>query len=72
MSNANHPRRRVLTWTLGALGLAAAKPVLAATPTSSATEGPFYHSRENLKISIHSMGFVAQSDDAAREAFYPG
>lgn len=30
------------------------------------------HSRENLKISIHSMGFVAQTDDAAREAFYPG
>lgn len=42
MSNANHPRRRVLTWTLGALGLAAAKPVLAATPTPSATECPFY------------------------------
>lgn len=42
MSNANHQRRRVLTWALGALGLAAVKPALATTPTPSATEGPFY------------------------------
>lgn len=42
MSNTHYPRRRLLSWALGTLGLAAAKPVLAATPTPSATEGPFY------------------------------
>lgn len=30
------------------------------------------HNREDLKISIHAMGFVAQTDDTARDAFYPG
>lgn len=30
------------------------------------------HSREELKISIHAMGFVAETDEAARNAFYPG
>lgn len=30
------------------------------------------HPRENLKISIHAMGFVADTDDVARDAFYPG
>lgn len=42
MSNTHYPRRRLLSWALGTLGLAAAKPALAATPTPSATEGPFY------------------------------
>lgn len=30
------------------------------------------HRREDLKIAIHAMGFVAQTDDLARDAFYPG
>lgn len=30
------------------------------------------HRREDLKIAIHAMGFVAETDDAARDAFYPG
>lgn len=30
------------------------------------------HKREDLKIAIHAMGFVAETDDAARDAFYPG
>ncbi|MFQ1702344.1 Atu2307/SP_0267 family LLM class monooxygenase [Loktanella agnita] len=30
------------------------------------------HSREDLKISIHAIGFVAETDNAARDAFYPG
>lgn len=30
------------------------------------------HMREDLKISIHAMGFVAETDEAARDAFYPG
>lgn len=30
------------------------------------------HSREKLKISIHAMGFVGETDDEARDAFYPG
>lgn len=42
MYKPNYPRRTLLTWALGALGLAAAKPAFAATPTPSATEGPFY------------------------------
>lgn len=42
MQNGNFPRRSLLTWTLGAIGLAAARPTLAAELTQSATEGPFY------------------------------
>lgn len=42
MNKVNYPRRKFLTWTLGGFGLAAANPALAATPTPSATEGPFY------------------------------
>lgn len=30
------------------------------------------HKREDLKISIHAMGFVADTDEDARDAFYPG
>lgn len=30
------------------------------------------HKREDLKIAIHAMGFVADTDAAARDAFYPG
>jgi len=30
------------------------------------------HKREDLKISIHAMGFVAETDEEARDAFYPG
>ncbi len=28
------------------------------------------YNRENLKIAIHAMGFVAETDDTARDAFY--
>lgn len=30
------------------------------------------HAREDLKISIHAMGFVGETDEDARDAFYPG
>ncbi len=30
------------------------------------------HKREDLKIAIHAMGFVGETDESAREAFYPG
>ncbi|MCZ4350892.1 LLM class flavin-dependent oxidoreductase [Roseovarius aestuarii] len=30
------------------------------------------HKREDLKISMHAMGFVGETDEEAREAFYPG
>ena len=30
------------------------------------------HKREDLKIAIHAMGFVAETDEEARNAFYPG
>lgn len=30
------------------------------------------HAREDLKIAIHAMGFVAETDQIARDAFYPG
>lgn len=30
------------------------------------------HKREDLKIAIHAMGFVGETDDEARDAFYPG
>lgn len=30
------------------------------------------HKREDLKIAIHAMGFLGETDDDAREAFYPG
>lgn len=30
------------------------------------------HKREDLKISIHAMGFVGETDHEARDAFYPG
>lgn len=30
------------------------------------------HNREDLKIAIHAMGFVGETDDQARDAFYPG
>lgn len=42
MSNGLYPRRNLLTWALGAIGLAATRPALAAIATPSATEGPFY------------------------------
>lgn len=30
------------------------------------------HKRADLKISIHAMGFVGETDEKARDAFYPG
>ncbi len=30
------------------------------------------HGPEDLKVAIHAMGFVADTDKAARDAFYPG
>ena len=30
------------------------------------------HKRADLKIAIHAMGFVGETNDAARDAFYPG
>lgn len=30
------------------------------------------HKREDLKISIHAMGFVGETNNEARDAFYPG
>jgi protocatechuate 3,4-dioxygenase beta subunit len=42
MIDGNYPRRSLLTWALGAIGLAATRPALAAELTPSATEGPFY------------------------------
>lgn len=42
MTNRLYPRRRLLTWALGIIGLAAARPALAVVATPSATEGPFY------------------------------
>lgn len=30
------------------------------------------HSRDDLKIAIHAMGFVGETDEDARDAFYPG
>ncbi len=30
------------------------------------------HQREDLKIAIHAMGFVGETDAEARDAFYPG
>lgn len=30
------------------------------------------HKRDDLKIAIHAMGFVGQTDEAAKDAFYPG
>lgn len=42
MTTGKTSRRGILGWTLGALGLAAANPALAASLTPPATEGPFY------------------------------
>ncbi|WP_323771589.1 protocatechuate 3,4-dioxygenase [Antarctobacter sp.] len=42
MTSPRKTRRTVLTATLGALGAATAHPLLAATLTPGATEGPFY------------------------------
>lgn len=30
------------------------------------------HTREDLKIAVHAMGFVGETDDTARDAFFPG
>lgn len=30
------------------------------------------HKREDLKIAIHAMGFLGETDEEARDAFYPG
>jgi protocatechuate 3,4-dioxygenase beta subunit len=42
MTSKNQTRRHLLATGIGALGAAAAQPLLAATATPPATEGPFY------------------------------
>ena len=67
MTSSRKTRRTVLTATLGGLGAATAHPLLAATLTPGATEGPFYPTTPMRRADVDNdlvklIGTVREAD----------
>ncbi|RPE71595.1 protocatechuate 3,4-dioxygenase beta subunit [Pacificibacter maritimus] len=72
MTNSNFTRRGILAWALGALGLSAAgRSALAAAPTPSATEGPFYPTQPMRRADVDNdlVKIMGKVHEAGGEVF---
>ncbi|MGI3186548.1 hypothetical protein [Nioella aestuarii] len=71
MTHGNYPRRSLLTWALGVMGLAVTKPALASEPTPSATEGPFYPTPAMRRADVDNdlVKIIGSVQEAGGEVF---
>lgn len=72
MTKRSYPRRTLLSWVLGSIGLAAARPALAATPTPGATEGPFYPTPAMRRADVDNdlVKILGSVQEAGGEVFH--
>jgi len=73
MTNSKPNRRGILAWTLAAVGLSATgRPVVAASLTPSATEGPFYPTKTMRRADVDNdlVKIMGKVQEAGGEVFH--